>query len=299
MAPAVRFTHIVNPFTPKSGSEHERAQRITLASMRDAIEEATSAGLTVEALGAAFEIDAPAVAEPLRPTAPLERSAQDFPALAGVRPLPLLAEILARGAEEGAGDYLVFTNIDIGLQPHFYVAVDARLRRDERAGRATRPLVINRRTIADHYPGPEELDAMRADRGRRHPGFDCFVFPRAWVARMQLGDALVGAPWLGSLLVANLDALSGWRVTIERFAHLTFHLGDDKAWSSDTDLARHNIETATACIERLADDHGPAPRGCEFDRLRARAQGRPIPARPLRARLRRSSEKWRRLLVQA
>lgn len=298
MAPAVRLTHIVNPFTPNAGSEHERAQRITLASMQDAIEEATRAGLAVEALGAAFEIDAPAVTAPLRPTAPLERSAQDFPALAGVRPLPLLAEILARGAAEGAGDYLVFTNIDIGLQRRFYIAVDARLRRDERAGRPARPLIINRRTIADHYPGPEQLDAMRADPGRRHPGFDCFVFPRAWVAQMHLGDALVGAPWLGSLLAANLDALSGWRVAIERFTRLTFHLGDDKAWSSDSDLARHNFEAASACIERLAAEHGPAPRGSEFDRLRARSMGRPIPARPLRARLRRSSEKWRRLLSQ-
>jgi len=299
MAQAVRFTHIVNPFTPKPGSEHDRAQRVTLASMRTARDAARDAGVGVEQLAAAFEADQLCIVDPLRPTAPLERSAQDFAALAGVRPLPLIAEILERAAVEGSGDYLVYTNIDIGLQPRFYEAMDARLRRDEHGGGEARPLVINRRTISARYAGPEDLGAMYRDRGKRHPGYDCFVFPRAWVGRMRLGDALVGAPWLGSLIVTNLDALSGWRVVIERLAHLTFHLGDDKAWSDDTDLARHNITEAQRAIDALAEEHGPVPRGSEFDRLRARAHGRPIPARPLRARARRASEGWRRLLGPA
>jgi hypothetical protein len=295
MAQTVRFTHIVNPFTPKPGSEHDRAQRVTLASMRAARDAAEAAGVRVEQLAAAFESDQACIIDPLRPTAPLERSAQDFPTLDGVRPLPLIAEILERARVEGAGEYLVYTNIDIGLQPRFYAALDARLRRDERRGGA-RPLIINRRTISDSYAGAEDLDAMYRDRGKRHPGHDCFVFPREWVGRMRLGDALVGSLWLGSLIVANMDALSGWRVVIERHAHLTFHLGDDKAWSADTALARHNIDEARGAVDALAEEYGPAPCGSEFDRLRARADGRPIPARPLRARLVRSTEWWRRLV---
>ena len=295
MAQAVRFTHIVNPFTAQPGSEHDRAQRVTLASIRAARDAARVAGVGVEQLGAAFEADQGCVVDPLRSTTPLKRSAQDFPALEGVRPLPLIGEILGRALAEGAGEHLVYTNIDIGLQPQFYAAIDARLRRDERRGDA-RPLVINRRTISDRYAGPEDLEAMYRDRGKRHPGYDCFVFPSEWVGRMRLGDALVGAPWLGSLIVANMDALSGWRVVIERHARLTFHLGDDKAWSADTDLARHNIGEARRAVDALAEEHGPVPRGSEFDRLRARAHDRPIPARPLRARARRSTERWRRLL---
>ena len=33
----MRFTHVLNPFTAKPGTEHDRAQRVTFASMRRAV----------------------------------------------------------------------------------------------------------------------------------------------------------------------------------------------------------------------------------------------------------------------
>lgn len=297
MAPPVRLTHVVNPFTPTPGTEHDRAQRVTLASMRAARDRAAGASIGVELLGAAFASDRACVVEPLAPTAALTRSALDLPGLEGARALPFIADVLERAAEEGAGRYLIYTNIDIGLQPRFYEAVEARLRRDERRSEWARPLVINRRTISDRSAGPQDLAAMCAERGKRHPGFDCFVFPRHWVGEMRLGRALVGAPWLGALIVANLDALSGGGVVIERCARLTFHLGDDRAWGGATALADHNLGEARRAIEQLAAGmEAPPARGGEFDRLRARAFGRPIPARPLGARMRRGAEPLRRLI---
>lgn len=250
---------MVNPFPAKPGSEHDRAQRVTFASMRRAVAEAEADGPEVEVVAAILPGDEAAVEPPTRPAAWLERTVTDLAAFKNKRPLPLVGDLLRVGAEAGADtdtddgggnhepDYLIYTNIDIALQPHFYRAVADKI---ETLGR-DRGFVINRRTIPAPYAGPDDLEAMYHEPGERHPGWDCFVFPMAWVSRMDLGDSCIGSLWFAGLLLANMDILSGFRSVIYRDDHLTFHIGDDKQWVSMTEYEQHNLNEAVAAMSRL------------------------------------------------
>ena len=46
--PNLRFTHLLNPFTAKPGSEHDIAQRVTFQALRNAAEESSRNGVGVE-----------------------------------------------------------------------------------------------------------------------------------------------------------------------------------------------------------------------------------------------------------
>ncbi|MBC7957090.1 MAG: hypothetical protein H7Y33_14615, partial [Cytophagales bacterium] len=52
--PNIRFTHLLNPFNAKPGSEHDIAQRVTFQALRNAAEESTRAGLGVEVLAVVY-----------------------------------------------------------------------------------------------------------------------------------------------------------------------------------------------------------------------------------------------------
>src|SRR5215471_10391283 len=123
MSRSISFSHIINPFPAAEGSEHWIASRITFASLRRAVEEAGRAGLDVEVRAVVLRgderaIEPPAVAAPM-----LTRTIQDVRSLKPARPLPLITDILAKGAEGARGDYLIFSNMDIAVQPHFYAGL--------------------------------------------------------------------------------------------------------------------------------------------------------------------------------
>ena len=255
---SIRFTHVINPFGAESGSEHDIAQRVTFASLRRAVDDARSAGLGVEVLAAAYAEDAPAIEPPARAAANLYRSILDFvPAGRGsARRLPLLADILHAARAEGRGRYLIYTNVDIALQPHFYVEVNRMI---GAAGEGC-GFVINRRTIPGQYDNPAQLPHMYAEVGEAHPGYDCFVFPMARMDRLRLGAVCIGANWVGMTLLANLDALCGGFV-VHKDLHLTFHIGDDRTWQDRPECTRHNLWEALAGIEQLYREVGAVDPG--------------------------------------
>src|SRR5207247_118281 len=77
--------------------------------------------------------------------------------------------------------------------------------------------------------------------GDPHPGRDCFVFPRRACAAFEVGDACVGASFVGKVLALNLACQVP---TFREFtdAHVTFHLGDDRSWLNPEaqDYEEHN-----------------------------------------------------------
>ena len=164
------------------------------------------------------------------------------------RPLPLIADILQAGFDKGAGEYLIYTNIDIGLQPSFYDGVDKLVREHEVSNGAA--FCINRRTISDEVTDPARINEMYSQTGEAHPGYDCFVFPREWVSRMVLGDCCVGSLWFPGLLLANMDVL-GDGVGILKEEYLTFHLGNDKNWVGLVDYEKHNLRETRRALDAL------------------------------------------------
>lgn len=281
----MRIIHIINPFHAPDGSEHAIAQAVTFESIRRAHDRANSAGLEVVPVGVAFGEDLDLIAPPFVAAKPLERSVIDVAAFETTRKFPLVADLVTLGAEAAGpareNDVLVYTNLDISLQPHFYESVAGLVTEDSPAH------VINRRTIPGHYTSPDQFDAMIAEPGERHGGWDCFVFPRSFIDSLTLDGICIGAPYIGLAMLANLDALSGFRLVEHKDLHLTFHIGDDATWRGRTDLSEHNRLRLRENLDRLRETHAPVPARSFFERIDAELFERPRRDKALDHRLRR------------
>ncbi|HEX2901662.1 MAG TPA: hypothetical protein VHS96_18265, partial [Bacteroidia bacterium] len=136
----LRIAHLVNVFVAAQGSEFEWVQPITLETMRRA-RARVHPGLHVELLTAQFPQDHAAVPADFRATPDLGRSVREVWGEPSLPPFPLIADLLQRLHENSDADYLIFTNLDIAVQPHFYDAVAGFIRAGHDA------FIINRRRI--------------------------------------------------------------------------------------------------------------------------------------------------------
>lgn len=241
----LKIAHIVNTFQARAGTEWEWVQPVTFESMRRAQTRAEKAGCcSVELFSAHFAQDAPALPEGFRSTAVLERSVRDIPGFESKPPLPFIGDILQRGFDATDADYLIYTNIDIAVQPHFYEAV-ARFVEAGLDG-----FIINRRRIPGHYRHVAELGQMYAEKGKSHPGFDCFVFRREMFPQFRFAEVIVGIPFIGILTAQNLFAFSqNFRLFEDEY--LTFHIGEDVFKDRDKDLMQYNRREFRKAIQEL------------------------------------------------
>ena len=247
----IKLAHIVNPVLLPPDHPLSAAQPVTFETMRVARRFAAEQ-VAVELHTAQFAEDGPVVPNDFQRTPDLTRSVLEGRTFLHPRRLPLLADILHRLYEGTDASYLIYTNVDIGLQPFFYVAIHRFIEAGYDA------FAINRRTIEDTFRGAEDLPLMYASQGRPHPGWDCFVFRRDAFPRYDLGDVCVGAPRSGLVLLANLIAQAD-RFQVFRHAHLTFHCGDDRPWygPSGAAYAAHNTREALAALRRIEQHTGP------------------------------------------
>ncbi len=279
---SIRFTHLLNPFNAKPGSEHDIAQRVTFQSLRNAVEESRRAGIGVEVLAVVYPQDVDAAEAPARVIPELVRSVQDVQPMSPPRMFPLVRDLLDLAGQHGQGDYIVFTNVDISPQPFLYRVLDELMHRDP-----NRALIVNRRTIPRVISDPAQISLAYKEAGNSHHGHDCFVFPRAWIPRLILNDVCIGAPWWDYALLANLDAMSQFRMFTYLHQRLTFHLGDDRAWTALSDYDVFNQKQVNAVIDALEQRHGKAPAESRFAWVAQRARQQPAAQRSLGAKVRR------------
>ncbi len=189
-----------------------------------------------------------------QPTLNLERSILDFGEFQKPRKLPLLRDILTRAYEHSNAEYLIYTNVDIGLQPHFYTRVA------EFISRGYDAFTINRRTISDHYDNLDQIPEMYADLGEPHRGWDCFIFRRGDVQRYNLEDVCIGIPRADLVLLANMQAYAE-NFCEFRQEQLTFHIGNDRSWWKNTysDYTAHNTQAAIRILSGLEQEVGLFP----------------------------------------
>ncbi|MFQ5632930.1 MAG: hypothetical protein ACE5I1_29525, partial [bacterium] len=192
-----KIAHLVNPVLVRETSDLHLAQPVTIETMRVAREFARGK-VEVELLTAQYPEDRPLVPEDFLATPDLDRSVLDVGTFKKARKLPLIADILDRLYEATDAEYLVYTNVDISLQPHFYMTVDSMIENGLDA------IVINRRTIPGTYRRVAEIPLMYAEVGKKHEGHDCFIFRRDVYPRFQLGKVCIGAPMIGRVLLWNL-----------------------------------------------------------------------------------------------
>lgn len=231
----LKIAHIINPVNVKETSDLFLAQPVTFETMRRAKASVKSESVAVELYYTCYEEDMSVVPEGFVSAGLMEKSILDCGRFARERKLPLLKEILDRLNDTSDADYFIYTNVDIALMPNFYDKV-AEIIREGYDG-----FVINRRTISNRYTSVSQLDEMYADIGEKHPGYDCFVFKKRAYANFNLGNACIGANWIGRVLIANVIA-NAERFKVFEDEHLTFHIGDDRSWkiSAFEDYDRHN-----------------------------------------------------------
>jgi len=246
------IAHIIHPVVTDPASDLVIAQPITFETMRQAREFSRHAA-DVKLFAIQYHDEAPL---PLPacfiPVPALTRSVADIKTYKKRRKLALIKDILdALFAAAGDADYLIYTNVDIALQPYFYPYVSKIIDEGYDA------FVINRRTISDRYGTIAEIPLMCAEIGASHRGYDCFVFRRDAYPRFALGSICIGTAWIGRALLANLVT---WSTRFKEFrdAHATFHVGDSLAWRGGQyrDYAKENWREYLEIFNHLESEHG-------------------------------------------
>lgn len=242
----VRIAHIVNPVPAGYDSDLYSAQPVTFESMRRAAAFAATQGIDVDLVAVRAgkdEISTPNgfLAAPSAATVVTQRASFRRP-----RPLPLLDSLLKLGAKASSADWLIYTNADIAVLPHFYTFIAEKIRHGYDA------LVINRRTVDRERLDISNLNGLYSKIGERHPGFDCFVFRRDLLESFDLGDITVGVHLVGRVLLWNLLTHAKRPLLVDH-QHVTFHLGDDNSGKSTgyLDYIEHNTLEAIDVLERL------------------------------------------------
>ncbi len=211
------IAHIVNLFRPPAHSDLKLAQEVTIATMLRAKGEATHPD-RVQLLSAQTGQDDNIVPDGFTATTNLTRDVTDLTTFNNSLQLPILKDILDRLYRETTAEYLVFTNVDIGVQPGFYNAIDSFIKAGHDA------FIINRRRISDRFTSLGQLNEIYAEKGRRHPGFDCFIFKRELYRRFSLAEVCIGVPFIGITLAQNLFCFAD-NPKVFTDQHLTFHIG--------------------------------------------------------------------------
>lgn len=244
MTSGPHLAHLVNPVKSPAASELTYAQPITFETMRVARDVASRHGIEVELLTTQFPEDHAVIPNYFRKTPDLERSAADFGVFARPKKLPLLGDLLRRLYEASDAPYLIYTNVDIALQPHFYLALIERIKSGLDA------FIINRRRLPGHFRRVEELPAMYAHPGASHPGFDCFIFHRALYPKFQLEKVCVGIPFMEITFSQNLFCYAGNFQLFDR-DHLTFHIGMEVFKKRDPEYLNYNRREFWQAVEKM------------------------------------------------
>ncbi len=255
----IKFAHIVNPVIVPKTSDLYRAQPITFETMKTAQDFATLEGIRVEQHTACYPEDQSLTPEHMKQTKLLQRSILDYGNFSKQKKLPMLHDILMRVYEESDAEYIIYTNVDIALMPHFYLTAEKIMNEGYDV------VNIFRRTLGDHYQGTDDIPYMYADLGSDHPGTDCFIIKRDLIPKLDLQNVVIGAQFVAFSLRVNLHLFAHKIKEFNRL-HMTFHIGDDRVWEGLDDFSAYNAKEVDKMFESLKKRNDIAnPR--EFERF--------------------------------
>ncbi|MFQ5629408.1 MAG: hypothetical protein ACE5I1_11655, partial [bacterium] len=175
----------------------------------------------------------------------------DFGTFQTERKLPLLADVLDRLYEATDAEYLIFSNNDTALMPHFYVVIDAHIKAGKDA------FAINRRTISANFQSQAQISLMYAELGEKQDEHDCFVFRRDAYPHYKLGRICVGIPLFDRVLLWN-QACQARKFKELKKKHVTFSISSEQRWREDgyADYWAHNKREASSVMMALKRENG-------------------------------------------
>lgn len=246
----MKIAHLINPVYAEKGSWLRFVQEVTSQTMVTAAEHSQDE-IDVEFISVQYPEDHAVIPEYFCCSPDLNRSILDFGTFTPPKKYPLVTDILDLGCRMTDAEYVVLSNVDIHLQPYFYRSLQLFISSGSDA------LVINRRSISDQFSNLAEIPMMYSKIGELHRGWDCFVFKREIAQHFFLGEICIGVPMVGLALYANIMAYSDNFLELKR-EHLTFHLGNDRAWDHRkfTDYLAHNKTQAEIVLRKIETDIG-------------------------------------------
>lgn len=248
----MKIAHIINPVNVDKSSDLYIAQPITFESLKNAKNIASEAGLKVKLLATCYDEDISMVPKEFEVVDLLKNSVNDINGKLPKKPkLPLLKDILDRLYNFSEGyDILIYTNADIAVQPHFYLAIK------EIILQGFNSFTINKRIISEKYNSIENLKEMYQEKGRSHPGADCFVFKRELYPSFHIDNVCLGRHMFDKSLLWNLMAFGKpFKIFGDRF--LTFHIGNDRAWTRQPrEYFLHNENCLKNVIKHIENING-------------------------------------------
>lgn len=251
MEKKVSLAHIISPVIVDNTSDLIIAQPITFESMPIAREFAQDT-VNIDLFAIQFH-DESRITLPdiFKRTPDLTRSVADIKTFKQRKKLSLIKDILDTLYESSNAQYLIYTNVDIALQPYFYQVVDMFIRQGYDA------FVVNRRTITDKYTTVEQIPFMYAQIGEPHKGYDCFIIKRELYPKFKLGTICIGTAWIGRALLANMATYAD-KYREFRNEHLTFHIGDPCTWRNEqfNDYFQENRNEYLKIFQQLETECG-------------------------------------------
>lgn len=245
------FIHVINPVKVKKDRDLYFQQPITFETMFRAREFAKKS-LEIVQVAVFYEEDRDFIPWYFARSDPLEESTLDLPFKIS-RKLPYLWEILDKAIEfvVNSDTYIIQTNVDIGLQPYFYLLLDRLI------DTGNPSFCINKRIVPEGFNDIEDIPVIWSTFGTTHAGHDCFVFPAGSYRNFRLGSICMGTPWSEANLIASMVAFcNDFRVF--KNAHATFHIGDRRIWlpKKFNDYRIHNCEEFARVLTHLTQSGG-------------------------------------------
>ena len=232
----MKLLHIINPVKVPKSHELYSVQPITFKSMLNAKTFTNNTAIEVILASTQYSEDKGIIPDYIRQLSNLKRSVVDCNNNLSGRKLPLIKDILNKSKEVKNVEYVIYTNVDVGLMPYFYDAVANYIKKGNDA------VIINKRRLTSDFNRVERLPEIYANLGKSHPGFDCFVFKAELLEKLLLDNICVGVPFSGVSLLHNLVAFAQ-NTLILTDRHLTFHIGMNVLGFNKDAFYQHNKYT--------------------------------------------------------
>ena len=229
----IKFAHLINSFkcNEDNPSYLYYAQPITFRSMTVARNRAIMNNIDVKLYSIHYPEDDKIVPKNFIKLPFLKRSTRTlFPRISKNKKLPIIQDMFNSILEHSDADYIIFTNSDISVQPHFYKEINNIIKNQN-----LNSFSINRRDNLPKFKNnkqrlkPKDLNFIYKLKGKNHNGHDCFIIKREILKKINMGLMFIGyQPW-GTTLMNKLKNINNKHI-IFRNLFLTFHLGSDRSW---------------------------------------------------------------------
>lgn len=228
----ISIAHVINPFDVSTSNEFYNIQNITIRS----IEEASrfSNHFPIEHLAIIQQGSSLLLPSIFKPLKEIKRNVADKPSFSQEKQLPFIKDIFEIALNQSTANYFIFTNMDIGLMPHFYDFVHKQI-----SDGIADSILITRRRVGLQNLFSKDLSLIYSDIGKKHPGYDTFVIKREILQQFVLDDICVGVPFLEVSILHNLIAFSK-KIEVFDNHHLTFHIGMEVMPPVSPLLYKHN-----------------------------------------------------------